>query len=65
LVSVIVIVPSGTQLSTECLFETGHQLLHRSINFRILQSALSILHNYTERKTFLTRINAFAGIHIE
>ena len=29
--------------------ETGHQLLHCSINFRILQSALSILHNYTER----------------
>ena len=41
------------------------ELLGRCIDFRILQSPLSILHNYTERKTFLPGINAFAGIDIE
>jgi hypothetical protein len=52
-------------LRGECLFQTGHQLLHRQFDFRILQSTLSILHNYPESKTFLVFGNALSGVKIE
>ena len=39
--------------------------MHGNVDFGILQSPLSILHNYTESKTFLPGINAFPGVDIE
>ena len=43
----------------------GQQLLHCRIDFRILQSPLSILHNYTESKTFFPWLDAFSGVNVE
>ena len=41
------------------------ELLGRCIDFRILQSPLSILHNYTKSKTFLPLLNSLSGEYIE
>ena len=41
------------------------ELLGRCIDFRILQSPLSILHNYTKSKTFFPLLDAFSGENIE
>ena len=40
-------------------------MLHRQFNFRILQSTLSILHNYPKRKTFLVFRNTLSDVNIE
>ena len=41
------------------------ELLGRCIDFRILQSPLSILHNYTKSKTLLPLLNSLSGEYIE
>ena len=56
---------SDAKLCRECLLQIRHQLLHCGIDFRILQSFLSILHNYTKCKTFFPGGDAFSGVNIE
>ena len=56
---------SGTKQGGKILLQAGDQILHDSVDFRVLQSPLSILHNYAKSKTFLSGINAFPGVNIE
>ena len=56
---------SDTELRREGALQIDHQMLHRGIHFRVLQSPLSILHNYAERNTFLPVIDAFSGPDVE
>jgi len=56
---------SDAKLCGKRLLQIGDQLLHRGVHFRVLQSPLSILHNYPERKAFLAGCDAFSGVNVE
>ena len=56
---------SDAELGGEILLQPNHQLLHGGIDLRVLQSPLSILHNYTECKTFFALIDPFSSVDVK
>ena len=56
---------SDAKLCRKIVLQAGDQLLHGDIDFRVLQSPLSILHNYAKSKTFFALFNPFSGINVE